>query len=108
MPTFSRNGNDEYICQKCARVFDSVEQPSQWRPDITGHNGAGTCCPTCVHKHNQPRAVCGGWYGLAYQRRANEPTGLLSAGVRWLNWTVTLTAIMVMGSPLLWLLVGID
>ncbi len=48
MPHFSESGNDTYICQRCARVFDSVEQPSQWRPDITGNSSAGNVCPACV------------------------------------------------------------
>jgi hypothetical protein len=83
MPTFSKNGNDEYICQKCARIFDSVEQPSQWRPDITGHTSAGNVCPSCVQKHETTpislaehcRQESGGLEGVALQRYINRYYG---------------------------------
>lgn len=53
MPHFSANGNDTYICQKCARILDSVDYPSEWRPDITGHQSAGNVCPSCVRAFQQ-------------------------------------------------------
>ena len=54
MPHFCETcGGDTYICQKCAKVFCNKEHPSTWRPDITGHSGAGNVCPACL-----------GFYGL--------------------------------------------
>lgn len=52
MPHFSSccPGADTYICQKCAKIFCSKCQPSQWRPDITGHKSAGNVCPNCLKK----------------------------------------------------------
>lgn len=52
MPHFcSKCGADEYICQKCGKIFCSQEHPSQWRPDITGHESAGNVCPWCLEIH---------------------------------------------------------
>lgn len=41
MPHFSAKGNDTYICQKCARIYDSVDHPSKWE------EGKGNICPRC-------------------------------------------------------------
>lgn len=58
MPTFSAKGNDEYICQICTDILDSVDYPPEWRPDITGSTCAGNVCPTCVEEyhHSNPDA----------------------------------------------------
>ncbi len=45
---------DEYICQKCAKIFCSKCQPSQWRPDITRHKSAGNVCPSCIKEYGYP------------------------------------------------------
>jgi rubrerythrin len=47
MPHFDAYGGDEWICQVCGRVQDSRVE-SVWRPDITGHKGAGNVCPKCL------------------------------------------------------------
>jgi hypothetical protein len=47
-PHFSQSGNDTYICQVCATIFDSVECPPVWRPDLTGNRSAGNICPACL------------------------------------------------------------
>lgn len=52
MPHFDTNGADTYICQKCARIFNSVKYPPTWRPDITGHKSAGNVCPACLNDAN--------------------------------------------------------
>lgn len=56
MPHFSSccPGADTYICQKCAKIFCSKCQPSQWRPDITGHKSAGNVCPKCLEEYGYP------------------------------------------------------
>lgn len=50
MPYFSKccSGAADYICQVCGRIKCSSCQPSDWRPEITGHKSAGNVCPTCV------------------------------------------------------------
>lgn len=82
MPHFSDEGNDTYICQKCARIFDSVKYPSEWRPDITGKESAGNVCPSCVAKHSQPISLhehchreSGGLTGQALDRYVNRHYG---------------------------------
>ncbi len=56
MPHFSSccPGADTYICQKCGKIFCSKCQPSQWRPDITGHKSAGNVCPKCLEEYGYP------------------------------------------------------
>jgi DNA-directed RNA polymerase subunit RPC12/RpoP len=51
MPTFSSKGNDEYICQRCARIFDSVDCPCERLP-IPGRadGGDGNVCPDCQRR----------------------------------------------------------
>lgn len=53
MPHFSPKGNDTYICQRCARVFDSIESPSYWRTEITGCESAGNVCEACRDAHDE-------------------------------------------------------
>ena len=54
MPHFcSICGADEYICQKCGRVFCSGENPGQWRPDITENTHAGMVCGACIIMHGR-------------------------------------------------------
>jgi hypothetical protein len=49
MPHFSNCcGKDEYVCQKCGKILCSECHPSEWRPDITGHQSAGNVCPECL------------------------------------------------------------
>jgi DNA-directed RNA polymerase subunit RPC12/RpoP len=48
MPHFSPDGNDTYICQKCARIYDSVHHPSTWV------KGKGNVCPTCINPAPRP------------------------------------------------------
>lgn len=58
MPTFSRDGNDEYICQQCAGIFDSVHYPSRWLPVPRRENGSsGNLCPRCA-ADSQAAASC--------------------------------------------------
>ena len=59
MPHFSSccPGVDEYICQKCAKIFCSKCQPSVWRPDITGHKSAGNVCPSCLKNYNKSKEI---------------------------------------------------
>lgn len=40
--------SDEYICQVCGSIKCSVEEPSEWRPDLTGKESAGNICPVCL------------------------------------------------------------
>lgn len=49
MPHFSSNGNDNYICQECGNIYDSIEYPPVWRP-ITGKKISGNVCPDCVNE----------------------------------------------------------
>jgi hypothetical protein len=62
MPHFSSccRGADEYICQKCGKIFCSNCHPPEWRPDITGHKSAGNVCPSCLEKHD----TCPGKYNI--------------------------------------------
>ena len=39
---------DTYLCQKCGQVKNGGTHPAQWRPDVTGHQGAGNVCPSCL------------------------------------------------------------
>jgi hypothetical protein len=59
MPHFDEWGGDEWMCQgpnhRGPRVQNSRVE-SQWRPDITGHKGAGNCCPACVAFYDSKRA----------------------------------------------------
>ncbi len=58
MPWFSQCcGADEYICQKCGKIFCSRCHPSQWRKDITRNLSAGNVCPSCVEKHDGPKVL---------------------------------------------------
>lgn len=54
MPHFTDDGRDTYICQVCACI--KADTPT-WRPDITGHKGAGNVCPSCLAKHNAAATV---------------------------------------------------
>lgn len=56
MPHFCNCGNtgcENYVCQVCGRIKCSTEQPSVWRPDITGHKSAGNVCPMCLKKYEE-------------------------------------------------------
>lgn len=56
MPHFDENGEGTWICQVCGIIYpDSI--PSEWRPDITGHESAGNVCPTCLGKDPVARTV---------------------------------------------------
>lgn len=46
MPHFSAKGNDTYLCQKCARIYDSVDHPSKWEDKV------GNVCPKCQKKQS--------------------------------------------------------
>lgn len=50
MPHFDSEGNDTYLCQLCGNVRSVTTRDTlpQWRPDLTGHEGAGNVCPTCI------------------------------------------------------------
>jgi hypothetical protein len=60
MPHFDAKGGDQWMCQgpnhKGNRIQDS-DVESQWRPDITGHESAGNCCPTCVTEHDSKQVL---------------------------------------------------
>ena len=43
MPHFSKNGNDEYMCQQCGRIYEANETN---RP--TWIQGLGNVCPNCT------------------------------------------------------------
>lgn len=49
MPYFCGEcGADTYICQVCRRILCSEENPSKWKPDLTGYKSAGNICPRCL------------------------------------------------------------
>jgi hypothetical protein len=57
--------SDEFICQKCGKVFCS--NPSchrgtvyHWSPKITGNESAGAVCDNCYTKHSNIEVVKGG------------------------------------------------
>ncbi len=42
--------DEDYLCQACGRICLETNEPSVWRPDITGHKSAGNVCPTCLQE----------------------------------------------------------
>lgn len=48
MPHFCECGADEYICQKCARVFCSKDFMPSWET-LTPYGRQGNKCPSCPH-----------------------------------------------------------
>jgi hypothetical protein len=55
MPHFTKEGREEWICQKCGYIFgDKIV--STWRPDITGHKSAGNVCPFCLWEHEEKKS----------------------------------------------------
>lgn len=51
MPHFDEFGGDEWVCQAPGHRGNRIQNSrvkSEWRPDITGNQSAGNCCPTCV------------------------------------------------------------
>lgn len=59
MPRFSDccENADMYLCQVCGKDKCSGCQDSVWRPDITGHEGAGNVCPSCLSDYNRSKGV---------------------------------------------------
>ena len=57
MPHFSEDGNDEYICQTCARIYDSVKSPSEWIENASPKLRRGNACPNCIAKANAPMGL---------------------------------------------------
>jgi hypothetical protein len=61
VPHFDEDGGDQWLCQapnhKGNRV-QSSKVKSEWRPDITGHKGAGNSCPPCVKEHDERIGTC--------------------------------------------------
>jgi hypothetical protein len=49
MPHWDNDGDETVICQKCAKIVKGSQVT--WRPDITGHKGAGNVCDTCLARH---------------------------------------------------------
>lgn len=55
MPKFDPDGGDMWTCQGPRHKGDRLQRSrveSQWRPDITGHESTGNCCPTCIREHD--------------------------------------------------------
>ena len=51
MPHFDQYGGDTWLCQAPHHSGNRIQDSrvvSQWRPDITGLQSAGNCCPACV------------------------------------------------------------
>jgi hypothetical protein len=52
MPYFDEFGGDEWICQLCARIYNSRVQ-STWMKPVPGKQVDGNVCPSCVKTHNE-------------------------------------------------------
>lgn len=60
MPHFDEDGGDMWMCQAPNHRGNRVQRSkveSEWRPDITGHQSAGNCCPPCVAAHDNQRVI---------------------------------------------------
>lgn len=53
MPHFDEYGGDEWICQTCARVFNSRVE-SIWVKEATASLRRGNACPSCVAASDYP------------------------------------------------------
>src|SRR5215831_163050 len=56
MPHFDEFGGDEWVCQAPNHRGNRVQNSrvnSEWRPDITGIEGAGNVCPACLQEFNR-------------------------------------------------------
>lgn len=70
MPHFCKCGADEYICQECATIHCSKEEPSKW-VHIPRTGREGNMCPTCFDEYesfhgtyaNKPCSTCGSTEG---------------------------------------------
>jgi len=93
MPHFDEDGNDTYLCQAgCMRVLSATaENMPVWRPDITGHEGAGNTCPDCLRrfeskqsetKSEQSSAARIYWINARYASRCPACLGAIAAGER--------------------------
>lgn len=90
MPDFCNKpgcDGDKAICQVCGRDLCSVcETKFSWRPDLTGHKGAGNICASCLAKkeklisgalHKTP----GKYNATVYEYRDEKPYGVFVAEV---------------------------
>lgn len=74
MPHFNQNGQEISLCQVCLR--DVTE--SDWRPDITGHKGAGNTCLVCIAKHDNASKPKSGYEQTLAREQVRDNSRLIS------------------------------